>query len=94
MTKRPVALVPSLDELRKTPDLVDELPHEALLALYRHAAVLEAQLRARLAGSAAEGTAPETDRALGITEAAARLGMKQDTLYRKWRALGCRGDVG
>jgi len=87
MTGRPVAPVPSLDELRKSPELVDELPHEALLALYRQAAVLEALLRARLTGSAAAGPAPEVDRALGIAEAAARLSMKQDTLYRKWRAL-------
>lgn len=85
---RPAAM-PSLDALADAPQLADGLPREALGTLYHRAAILEAHLRALvLAGSPAESPAPEGDRVLFIAEAASRLGMKPDTLYRKWRALG------
>jgi hypothetical protein len=83
-------VVPSLDELRKSPEIIDDLPRDALAALYRDAARLEADLRARLFTVPAEGVRPSDteDRAVGIDEACRLLNMTKDYVYRHWRTMG------
>ena len=88
MTPRPTP-VPTLDQLAQNPARVADLPPALVRDLYPVAARLEAELRARLlAAGGDDSTAGPEDRAFGLVEAAAMLGMKRGTLYRKWRALG------
>lgn len=81
--KPPVAL-PSLDAIATNPACAAELPPDAAHALLSRCVVALAALNGRLlAGTAASnGTPPEADRRLNVAEAAERLGMSRDYLYR------------
>jgi hypothetical protein len=82
------ASMPSLDELAREPDKAAGLPAGVRSALLVRAAAVLAALAAHPAPRIADQQPDAPDQALGIVEAATRLGMKQDTLYRKWRDLG------
>lgn len=88
---RPLASVPSLDELVEQPEAFDSLPPLALAALLERAEVLAARLRvkllaARIPAESAHAAAP--DRAVGLEEASRLLGLSRDFLYRHWKKLG------
>ena len=92
MTDRPRPL-PSLDELVANPGLVSQLPLEAVEQLLVGSQLAGVALFGRLLAlraspdpAGAEETAPNG--AIGLEEAAHYLGMKESTLYKKWRALG------
>ena len=86
--QRPV-VVPSLDELDANPALFDDLPRPAQEAVYEQVAVLEARLRAKWMAQHGQHPRPSgaPERVVKIEEAAERLGMTQDFLYRRWRKL-------
>jgi hypothetical protein len=81
--------------LLEDPALVAALPSEALAQAYARVAALEAALRAALLTRRPEGAEPpaEQDRALRLEDAAPRLGMSPDYLYRHWSTLGGYKDV-
>src|SRR5262245_32232144 len=91
-----VGLLPiAWDALVADPALFSRLPASDQDAIYTQVAVLEAACRAlvlaRVSGQQAGSprlSAAEPERALRIAEAAARLGMSKDYLYRHWRKLG------
>lgn len=88
---RSVAVVPTLDDLRREPGLATSLPRPLVAQLYADVARLEADLRARLFAFSVDDASPPApvgDRAVGLEEAARLLAMSTDSLYRKWRSLG------
>lgn len=88
---RPLASVPSLDELAEQPEAFDSLPLLAQAALLERVEVLAARLRVKLlAARTAAGPAPAAapDRAVGLKEASGLLGLSHDFLYRHWKKLG------
>ena len=92
MTDRP-RLLPSLHELAAGPGLASQLPLEAVEQLLVCSQIAGAALFGRLlALRASPGPAGPVksgpNGAIGLGEAAQYLGMKESTLYKKWRALG------
>jgi hypothetical protein len=88
---RPLASVPSLDELAEQPGAFDSLPPLAQAALLERVEVLAARLRVKLlAARTVAGPAPAAtlDRAVGLEEASGLLGLSRDFLYRRWKKLG------
>jgi ABC-type amino acid transport substrate-binding protein len=88
---RPLASVPSLEELAEQPEAFDSLPPLAQAALVERVEVLAARLRVKLlAARTAAGPAPAAspDRAVGLEEASGLLGLSRDFLYRHWKKLG------
>ena len=86
--KYPVA-IPTLDELARDPSRASDLAADALAALAAHCAAVQsvlaaAQLALIVNGGTTEVTPPlDGDRLLGIKEAAAKLGVTRDYLYRR-----------
>jgi len=81
--------VPSWDELVADPSLFDGLPDQVQNAIYVEIATLEARLRARILRRTHESaTAPISDHAVGLKQAADQLHMTRDYLYRHWSKLG------
>ncbi len=94
---RPLAPVPSLDQLAEQPEAFDSLPPLAQAALLERAEVLAARLRARLLAArirspAEPAHAAAPDRAVGLKEASGLLGLSLDFLYRHWKKLGAYKD--
>ena len=88
---RPLASVPSLDELAEQPEAFDSLPPMAQAAVLARVEVLAAQLRVKLLAArtvAGPGSATTLDRAVGLEEASGLLGLSRDFLYRHWKKLG------
>jgi excisionase family DNA binding protein len=80
--------VPTLDELAADPAKAGTLPPEVARALtLRCAAVLVALTTAGAAGNGLATEAPMADRLLDVKEAARRLGVAPDWLYRRARNL-------
>ena len=86
---RPV-LVPTLEELAADPTRAQTLSSQLKRQLLARCMVAHAALVAALVTEpeADASDSHDADRAVGRDEAAAILGMKPNTLYRKWRALG------
>lgn len=70
----------SLDALAAEPERIRDLPRPALLDAHDRAAVLEARLRVALLASQTGPSAPESDRAVSLEEAAMTLSMTKDSL--------------
>lgn len=81
--------IPTLDRVAEHPEDAAGLPRDAVLALHarcvRALAALEAPLLAVASGNGR--TELEPDRLLGIEEAARRLSVTTDWLYRRSRSL-------
>jgi hypothetical protein len=90
--------VPPLEAVMQNPELVERLPRSVAIeyrrAIQRLAADLEAHITTSGDGPVAVRT-PDHDRAVGLTEASQRLGIKRRTLERraKWRQLGGYRDI-
>ncbi len=80
------AVTPDLRALLQDPARVAEMPPEAIPGLLCHLAALQSALTARLlaasTGNGQPGPAAE-DRLLTVKEAAEKLGVSEDWLYRK-----------
>jgi predicted DNA-binding transcriptional regulator AlpA len=82
------AAIPTLDELARNPSRASDLAAHALAALAARCAAVQsvlaaAQLALLVNGGTTEVTPPlDGDRLLGIKEAAAKLGVTRDYLYR------------
>ena len=76
--------VPTLGALLADPSKVSALPLEAIPAMRGELAKLDTVLLSRLLGAGSNGN-PSTPagRNLGVKEAAQRIGVSQDWLYRK-----------
>ena len=88
---RPLAAVPTLDELARDAALAETLPRSALADLYKQAAHLEADLRVRLALGGEHGRAgardPQTgDELIGVKEAARMMNVSPSTVRMKLKA--------
>jgi predicted DNA-binding transcriptional regulator AlpA len=83
-----IAAIPSLDELAQNPAQASGLPAEALAALAARCVVVQgalaaAQLALVVNGGTTNAPVPsEGERMLDIKEAASKLGVKKDYLYR------------
>jgi hypothetical protein len=85
----PAVTIPSLPTLDR--EVLDRLPVDALIDLRaqldHHCADVDAAVARRVAQHSVSAGAA-LDRALGIDEAAAMLGMSKDFVYRRWPKLG------
>lgn len=94
-----LAAVPSLSDVLADPVLVDQLPRRTAIEYQRTVRRLDADLSARIAmgsdSSEADRTPIESERAVGLDEAARILGMEKRTLERKptWQRLAGYKDV-
>jgi hypothetical protein len=83
--------VPTLDELARDPERAAGLPLEAAKALLAQCAQVHAVLLARLVEAAPDGArgpqTPDGDRLLDVKDAARRLGVGPDYLYRRAHTL-------
>ncbi len=95
-------VVPSLATVLADPTLVERLPRRVAIEYRRTIKRLDVDLEAHIAASLDRGTAvreaeepEEPDRAVGLTDAAAMLGIKRRTLERepKWRLVGGYRDI-
>jgi predicted DNA-binding transcriptional regulator AlpA len=90
MAERP-APVPTLDELVRHPERAAGLPLEAARALLTHCAQVGVVLLARFLDAAPDGAhGPPTaagDRLLDVKDAARRLGVGPDWIYRRVTTL-------
>ncbi len=79
--------IPKLDALVLEPNKAADLPVDAVEALLARCTVLQSALVTRLlalrCASNGNGETREGDRPLDVREAAVRLGLSPDTLYRK-----------
>jgi hypothetical protein len=87
-----LAAVPSLADLMADPSAFDGLPHELQDILFEQAVILEARLRVKvMTRHRTDERAPTgPERAVGIDEACALLGMERGYLERRgnWTRLG------
>lgn len=74
--------VPTLDELAADPEQATSLPRPAIQALLHRCVAVQAILLGALAVSEPDRADSQPDRLLDVTEAANRLGMSPDWLYR------------
>jgi|SRR5712692_1681191 len=83
-------VVPTLEALADDPTRAWTLPSHIKRQLLGRCMVVHGALVAALVAElpADAPHADKADRAVGLDEAAAILGMKQNTLYKKWRDLG------
>jgi predicted DNA-binding transcriptional regulator AlpA len=86
-----LAPVPTLLDLVRDPTRIETLPRPVAIALYRDVVVVEALLRAHLLALSAApvepAPLPSEDRLLNIDEAAARLRVTPNWLYRHRHTL-------
>ncbi len=81
---KPLASIPTLDQIAADPASACDVPPDAARALLSGCIVALAALNARLLAGPAAGSdaAPEADRRLSVEEAAAKLAMSRHYLYR------------
>jgi hypothetical protein len=87
----PIAAVPTLAQVVQDPARLERLPLTALLELQRQLGHLSVDVNAAITRRMALHTTPSgvpPERVMLIEEAAARLGMTKDYLYRNWLKLG------
>jgi len=77
-----LAAVPTLTDLLSDPARISALPREAIAELRGQIAKLDTVLLSRLLGSGEIQPAAEGDRLLTAGEAALKLGLPKDALYR------------
>jgi hypothetical protein len=77
---------PTLDDLAAQPERAATLTPDERTALLAKALVVVVALASSHNGAPAPAT-PSAERALRLSDAAARLSMTRDSLYRKWRRL-------
>ncbi len=83
-------VIPKLAELLEHPERVSDVPLEAIPALCGKLKELDValELRVALAGNHGQaGTSRDGDRLLDVKEAAAKLGLSKDYLYRNGSKL-------
>ena len=81
---------PTLDEVADDPTLARELPSTAIAALLAKCAALQSALAAALLDSrqTPQNAADGEDRLLTVDEAAAKLSVTREWLYRRGKRLG------
>jgi predicted DNA-binding transcriptional regulator AlpA len=77
-----LASVPSLADILASPDRILVLPKDAIPQLRGELARLDTLLLARMLGTTGQETSDPSDRLLDVEEAAAKLGVSRDALYR------------
>jgi predicted DNA-binding transcriptional regulator AlpA len=90
MTPTPLRAVraPTVEELAAQPDLAADLPPEVADAISRTCVLALAAITLRVGRSAiAPAAPPAEDRLLPVEDAAARLGVSRDWLYKHARTL-------
>jgi predicted DNA-binding transcriptional regulator AlpA len=77
-----IAVVPTLTDLLNDPARISTLPREAIAELRGQIAKLDTLLFSRLLASEQPQSCTDGDRLLDVAEAAAKLGLSRDALYR------------
>jgi len=87
---------PTLDEVADDPTLALELPSTAIAGLLAKCAALQSALAAALLDSRqrSQNAADGEDRLLTVDEAAAKLSVTREWLYRRGKRLGSRSSWG
>ncbi len=87
---------PTLDEVADDPTLARELPSTAIAALLAKCAALQSALAAALLDSrqTPQNAADGEDRLLTVDEAAAKLSVTREWLYRRGKRLGLAVKLG
>ena len=84
-----LSLVPKLVDLLEHPERVSALPLEAVPTIRGELAKLDTLLQMRVAMAQSNGQGQPQgngDRLLGVREAAVKLGMSEDYLYRRYKS--------
>lgn len=77
-----IAVVPTLTDLLNDPDRISALPKEVIAELRGQIAKLDSLLLSRLVAGGEVQPRADGDRLLDVAEAAAKLGLSRDALYR------------
>jgi predicted DNA-binding transcriptional regulator AlpA len=79
---RQIAVVPTLTDLLSDPARISALPKDAIAELRGQIAKLDTLLLSRLLVGCEDRSGADGDRLLDVAEAAAKLGLSRDALYR------------
>jgi predicted DNA-binding transcriptional regulator AlpA len=77
-----IAAVPTLTDLLNDPDRISVLPRDVIAELRGQIAKLDTLLFSRLLAGGDDRPGADGDRLLDVAEAAAKLGLSRDALYR------------
>jgi excisionase family DNA binding protein len=87
MVNEHVAAPPNLAALVEDPGRVANVPSSRIPALLSQLSALQSAMAARLMSADREETAPAEDTLLTVDQAAERLGVSKDWLFRRSRSL-------
>ncbi len=77
-----IVAVPTLADLLNDPERISALPRDAIAELRGQIAKLDTLLLSRLLAAGEDRPGADGDRLLDVAEAAAKLGLSRDALYR------------